>query len=286
MTSQINFTLIDETFPVSGIDNDSQVFRDNFSAIKNALETAKTEISTLHDKAVLNSTIDTNVPAVNNLFLSQLTNGSYYNFYGTAKYITVTDDYTVNVSSASSFYFTLENDARFTFNNWPMSGINASVKLHFKSDGRDTWLVEDLQAISGRILKEDSFSLPITLNVTTNTISVTASSSTTNEFTAGSTENLIKNQPIIFSVENPNVIFGGVSVDTVYYVKNIVDSTRFTISPVIVNGIAGDIKVLTQGTGTMVGTVSTTRDKVIEVWSPNAGVDVFVKYVGEFQCIH
>ena len=37
MTSAINFSSINASYPVPGIDNDSQGFRDNFSAIANAL---------------------------------------------------------------------------------------------------------------------------------------------------------------------------------------------------------------------------------------------------------
>ena len=48
MNSAITTTNIDVTFPVPGVDNDTQGFRDNFSAIKNALDTAYTEISALN----------------------------------------------------------------------------------------------------------------------------------------------------------------------------------------------------------------------------------------------
>ena len=47
--SNINFTTINENFPVAGEDNDTQVFRDNFDSIKTALSTAKTEITDLED---------------------------------------------------------------------------------------------------------------------------------------------------------------------------------------------------------------------------------------------
>jgi len=40
MASNINFSSIDETFPIAGKDNDSQGFRDNFQSIKNSLEAA------------------------------------------------------------------------------------------------------------------------------------------------------------------------------------------------------------------------------------------------------
>jgi len=47
MTSLINTTNIDETYPISGQDNDSQGFRDNFTNIKTQLDTASSEISGL-----------------------------------------------------------------------------------------------------------------------------------------------------------------------------------------------------------------------------------------------
>ena len=45
--STIVFSSINENFPISGQDNDTQVFRDNFNAIKTALSVAKTEITAL-----------------------------------------------------------------------------------------------------------------------------------------------------------------------------------------------------------------------------------------------
>jgi hypothetical protein len=47
MTSQINYSNIDTSYPVAGQDNDSQGFRDNFGAIQIALSTASNEISNL-----------------------------------------------------------------------------------------------------------------------------------------------------------------------------------------------------------------------------------------------
>ena len=47
MSSAITTTSIDVTFPTPGVDNDTQGFRNNFSAIKIALDTAKSEISSV-----------------------------------------------------------------------------------------------------------------------------------------------------------------------------------------------------------------------------------------------
>jgi hypothetical protein len=55
MTSQIliNPNLINENFPVRGANNDSQGFRDNFLATKNAFLTARSEIDTLHNTTLV-----------------------------------------------------------------------------------------------------------------------------------------------------------------------------------------------------------------------------------------
>ena len=53
MTSAINYTNIDATFPVAGQDNSSQGFRDNFQNIKTNFQYAATEISALQANAVL-----------------------------------------------------------------------------------------------------------------------------------------------------------------------------------------------------------------------------------------
>jgi hypothetical protein len=51
VTSNINFAAINENFPVAGQDNDTQVFRDNFSTIRDNFFEAKTEITDLQDNS-------------------------------------------------------------------------------------------------------------------------------------------------------------------------------------------------------------------------------------------
>lgn len=45
--SNIDYASINENFPLAGVDNDTQVFRENFTKIKNNFEFAKTEIEAL-----------------------------------------------------------------------------------------------------------------------------------------------------------------------------------------------------------------------------------------------
>jgi hypothetical protein len=51
MASNINESTINELYPVAGIDNDSQGFRDNFSSIKTNFTVTKTELEDLQNNA-------------------------------------------------------------------------------------------------------------------------------------------------------------------------------------------------------------------------------------------
>ena len=66
MASNINTTSINESYPVAGVDNDSQGFRDNFATIKSNFVEAKSNIEDLQD-----NTAKTN--ANNNFFGNQVT---------------------------------------------------------------------------------------------------------------------------------------------------------------------------------------------------------------------
>ena len=83
--SDINYGIINTGFPVAGQDNDSQGFRDNFTAISAGLAVAKTEITQLQTNTVLVADLATGQDTVeNNLQGSGLYNGVYYQFYGKA----------------------------------------------------------------------------------------------------------------------------------------------------------------------------------------------------------
>jgi hypothetical protein len=79
MASNIISDTIDATYPVAGVDNDTQGFRDNFSIIKTGLNTANSEISTLQSTtAKLNASNDfngTNIADAN----MQLQTSQYHN---------------------------------------------------------------------------------------------------------------------------------------------------------------------------------------------------------------
>lgn len=137
MTSNIAYSTINEAFPVAGTDNDSQGFRDNFAIIKTGLQTAKTEIDTIHSKALLSSTISGNNPVDNNLLGSTLSNGILSemteNTNITVSPVSTTAD--ISYSDGQLQFFTLSGDTTFTFKNWPTTGKYAKIRVHMKSDG-------------------------------------------------------------------------------------------------------------------------------------------------------
>jgi len=56
--SNIDTSNIDQNFPIAGIDNDSQGFRDNYTLIVNQLDTAKSEITALEDASFFETISD------------------------------------------------------------------------------------------------------------------------------------------------------------------------------------------------------------------------------------
>ena len=56
--STINTNALDVNYPIPGVNNNSQGFRDNFASIKTNLNTAATEITDLQNKVVVKSALN------------------------------------------------------------------------------------------------------------------------------------------------------------------------------------------------------------------------------------
>ena len=163
MTSNINYTSINETFPIAGRDNDSQGFRDNFNVIKGGLATAKSEISTLQSKSLLNQSLTTTDPVANDLQGSSINNGYYNNFHGTSHIATVTGTANIDLSTAAIHVFTLTGDTSFTFTNWPANTYYGKVKVHFLSSDATSHVVSLYSAGGGVVHKDNNFPAPLTV---------------------------------------------------------------------------------------------------------------------------
>jgi hypothetical protein len=134
MSSQINDTNIDSTYPEAGKDNDSQGFRDNFSAIKTNFTYAKDEIEDLQSKVLLKAAL-TGGTLSNDLGGNNISNGNFTNFHGTSYAQNVSGTANIDIEKGDLQSFTLTTDSVFTFTNWPESGNHGKVRVHFRSNG-------------------------------------------------------------------------------------------------------------------------------------------------------
>ena len=128
MTSAIVSSTIDADYPVSGQDNDSQGFRDNFSVIKDGLATANAEITVLQNTtAKLNVDNDFGGNVIDNATTNRLY-GSVYSTTSTA---------TTNVSLENGEYQRIQVTGNHTvaFTDWPETDRFAKIRLELKSSG-------------------------------------------------------------------------------------------------------------------------------------------------------
>lgn len=132
MASNINYIIIDETFPTAGIDNPSQQFRDNYTAIKNALRVAKNEIETLQ---LTTAKID----ASNNFSGNRIIDADFTGVTG--KVFLGLDPLTTaqNIDWNNGHFqmFQLGRNITYTLKNWPEAGRFGTVRVALVGDGVD-----------------------------------------------------------------------------------------------------------------------------------------------------
>jgi hypothetical protein len=129
MTSAIVANTIDANFPVAGVDNDSQGFRDNFNVIKTGLSTAASEITTLQDTtAKINGTNNFNGNILDNLVLSRAWGGAYQT--------TATSNLAVSLTNGEYQLIEVAGaDRLITFEGWPSNDKYGRIRLELRSDG-------------------------------------------------------------------------------------------------------------------------------------------------------
>ena len=128
MASNINETNIDELYPVAGVDNDSQGFRDNFSGAKSNFIAAKAEIEALQD-----NTAKTNE---DNNFNGNEISGAVF-LYNTDKFYaggTLANNQNVSLSNGNVQSFGAGGNITLTLSEWPTEG-HAKLKLMFVNIG-------------------------------------------------------------------------------------------------------------------------------------------------------
>lgn len=169
MTSNIVSETIDAAYPVAGVDNDTQGFRDNFSIIKTGLATAASEITQLQSStAKLDESNDFNGTTIADASLTQTTE-QYFNA-GTK----IAGD---NISFLNGHYQRIAlnlnsnatpGTANFTLADWPDRDGYAKMIVEFRGTAADTESsvvhTVTLSVEGGGTLKKSS-NFPTTLTV-------------------------------------------------------------------------------------------------------------------------
>ena len=174
MTSAITTTNIDETYPIAGVDNNSQGFRDNFTNIKTGLEIAASELTALQtNTAKLNTD--------NDFLTNSIANAAYYKFYGvTLPHTNYTGGtgqeidpssapiHVITIASGASSPVTIPFANSTSTTGWPADTSRYShVRLLISNSNTSSTRTIQFTTPSGSIKKESTLTFPFTLAAST-----------------------------------------------------------------------------------------------------------------------
>ncbi len=169
--SNINYSSINENFPVAGQDNDTQVFRDNFDSIKTALSTARSEITDLQDNVA-------RVDQANDFNGNTIQNSKFINNTEIVNPVQTFDSglstYTIDFQNGNYQIFSIAaNTFTFDFLNFPQAGTafgKVTIEL-YSTDGVSKTINFSLSGSgAGSIKKSSGFPGTLTVSSTTNPI--------------------------------------------------------------------------------------------------------------------
>lgn len=130
--STVQYSNIDETFPVAGQDNDSQGFRDNFSEIKSALQNANIELTNyLTNGARKDEDNDFNSNTLENGALIQMAKV----MYNTGNVDSASAEKTIRWTNGHVQNVTVTDDVTLTLAGWPANNRYAEMRLILRGDG-------------------------------------------------------------------------------------------------------------------------------------------------------
>ena len=132
--STINTNGLNVNYPVPGVNNNSQGFRNNFTNIKQNLDIAANEITDLQDSVVLKNPLGN--AAINNDMANVLiANASTLNFRATTYNLggDLVGTITIDLGIADVHYGTLGGDVTLTFGNWAPTGTLSKVTLQLST---------------------------------------------------------------------------------------------------------------------------------------------------------
>ena len=129
--STINTNPINVNYPVPGVNNNSQGFRDNFASIVTNLNAAGTEITDLQNKAVVKQAL-TGTTVNNDMANTLISNASTRSFRATTYNLgnALAGTVLVNVSLGDVQYGTIDGNTTINFGSWAPSGTQSNVQIN------------------------------------------------------------------------------------------------------------------------------------------------------------
>ena len=128
--SQINTNGINVNYPVPGVNNNSQGFRDNFATIRTNLNTATTEITDLQNNVVVKSALANTV--VNNNMANTLISNALTRSFRASTYNlgnNISNTVIINASLGDVQYGSISGNTTLQFAGWAPSGTQSNVQL-------------------------------------------------------------------------------------------------------------------------------------------------------------
>ncbi len=128
--SAINTNGLNVNYPVAGVNNNSQGFRDNFSIIKTNLDASATEITDLQSKVIVKSAlndINLNNDMANTLISNALVRGFRASTYNLGNNISGTQ--VINVNQGDVQYGTIAGNTTIQFGGWGPDRTQSNVQV-------------------------------------------------------------------------------------------------------------------------------------------------------------
>jgi len=134
--SSINTNGINTNYPVPGVNNDTQGFRDNFTSTKSNLDKAATEITDLQSKSIVKSALTgttLNNDMANTLISNALVRSFRATTFNLGNNISTANDanlsVTINVSGGDVQYGTITGNTTLKFAAWAPTNTQSNVEL-------------------------------------------------------------------------------------------------------------------------------------------------------------
>jgi hypothetical protein len=159
-TSTVEYTNIDEEFPIAGQDNDSQGFRDNFSVIKQGLENTSSELSGLLTNSASKATDnDFNGNKIINASLRAVTD----EVYNGNSNVNSESSGIIDWSDGSYMNVTVTSDVTLTLGGWAAAGKLSKMRLAIKGNSGGAHTISFAAANAGTIRVNSTFPTPFTV---------------------------------------------------------------------------------------------------------------------------